>query len=139
MTGGLIVAGIGLGLLGGGLIGGSGLNYGFGAGAALGFTAAKVVRPTVQSRFGLPTAFQTRWLLERQRGIFSEREQRPEPELSSSEPPSSPESARIDRPAVVTQSSTPSPGGYSTNRVMEPAEPSHLVPGARFGRFQGLR
>jgi len=28
------------------------------------------------------------WLLERQRGIFSERDERPEPELSSSEPPS---------------------------------------------------
>jgi hypothetical protein len=64
------------------------------------------------------------WLLERQRGIFSEREESPEPELSSSEPPSSPEPARHDRPAVVTQSSI--------------ASPSQQVPGSRFGRFQRM-
>jgi len=59
-TGGLIVAGIGLGLLAGGLTGASGLSYGFGAGAALGFGAAALARPRARIAFGSPTLFQKR-------------------------------------------------------------------------------
>lgn len=57
-TGGLIVAGIGLGLIGGGLIGGPGLSYGFGAGAAAGFGIAALVRPAIRRHFGQPSRFQ---------------------------------------------------------------------------------
>src|ERR1700733_5301577 len=79
------------------------------------------------------------WLLERQRGIFSERDERPEPELSStSEPSPKPGPAWIDRPAVVTQSSTASPSDYETNRAFEPAESTRQVPGSRLGRFQQM-
>jgi hypothetical protein len=76
------------------------------------------------------------WLLERQRGIFRERDECPEPELSSSEPPTAPEPARIDRPAEVTQSSTVSPSGYTMHGV-GPIE--RRIPGANFGPFQGSR
>jgi hypothetical protein len=73
------------------------------------------------------------WLLERQRGIFSEREERPEPELSSSEAPTAPESARIDRPAVVTQSSIARPVGNTMNHAVE-TQP--WIERGAFGRFQ---
>jgi len=69
------------------------------------------------------------WLLERQRGIFSEREQRPEPELNSAEPAPQPEKpAGIDRFAALTQSLTADPDDYRTNRAVEPIEPVRLAP-----------
>jgi len=86
-----------------------------------------------------PNFYKAAWLLERERGIFSEREESPEPELSSSsEPPAPPEPARIDRPAVVTQSSAAGSSSCRTNRTIEPAEPLHQVPGASLGRFQRM-
>ena len=58
---------------------------------------------------------------------------RPEPVMSDPEP--TPSSAR---PEVVPQSPTVRPGGNTTNRAVEPGEPLPWVPGANFGRFQGL-
>lgn len=61
-SGGLIIAGIGLGLGLSGLLGGAALNYGFGIGAAIGFGGAAIARPALRARFGQPTAGQTRVL-----------------------------------------------------------------------------
>jgi hypothetical protein len=85
-----------------------------------------------------PNIYHPPWLLERQRGIFRERDECPEPELSSSEPPTVSAPARTDRGGEVAQSMTLSPSGYRANRAIEPAEPPYKVPGSRFGRFQGM-
>ena len=73
------------------------------------------------------------WLLERQRGIFSERDECPEPELSSSEPPPAPEPAQVNRPAGLQQSSTASPVGSTMKHAVE-TQP--WIERGAFGRFQ---
>ena len=57
----------------------------------------------------------------------------PEPVMSDPEP-----TPRSARPEVVPQSPTVRPGGNTTNRAVEHGEPHPWVPGANFGRFQGL-
>ena len=59
---------------------------------------------------------------------------RPEPVVSDPETP--PQSLR---PAETLQSQSVGPGSNSmTHRAVEPGQPHHWVPGANFGRFQGL-
>jgi hypothetical protein len=56
-------------------------------------------------------------------------------EPTSSRPESTLTQARI---AAVPQSPTMRPGGNTMNRAVEPTEPASRIPGAHFGRFQGL-
>ena len=58
-----------------------------------------------------PNIYKAAWLIEREQGIFPEREENPEPELNSLEPLSAAERARINRSAGLTQSSTARPVG----------------------------
>ncbi len=53
----------------------------------------------------------------------------------TSDPEPQPPSAR---PAAAPQPPTMRPGGNTTNRAVEPGESHPWVPGANFGRFQGL-
>ena len=86
-----------------------------------------------------PNIYRPPWLLERQRGIFREKEESHEPAPSSPEPKPAPEPARIDRPpAAVPESPIGHPGVGTRKRVDEPAETHPRIPGANFGRFQGL-
>jgi hypothetical protein len=80
-----------------------------------------------------PNYYKASWLLERERGIFSEREENPEPALSSPEAPPAPEPTRIDRPAGLAQSSTARPVGNTMNHGVE-TQP--LIDCGAFGRFQ---
>jgi hypothetical protein len=97
----------------------------------LGFDDSK--KPGEEEQKPEPPNFYKAWLLERERGILPEREERPEPVLSSPEPAPQPEPARIDRPAGLTQSSPARLVGNTMNRAVE--NQPWIERGA-FGRFQ---
>ena len=79
-----------------------------------------------------PNFYKAAWLVERERGIFPEREDRPEQELSSVEPLPQPEKpANIDQFAALTESSTADPDDYRTNRAVQPIGPGRLTPRIR--------
>jgi hypothetical protein len=62
-----------------------------------------------------------------------------EPSMRREAVPSSPEPPpKPARPGAVSQRPTMRPGGNTMNHAVEPTEPAGRIPGAHFGRFQGL-